>query len=103
MAPDQYLVNAIAVVQKNLQKHGIKLNSIRSDVPMTPGYHPEVDTSDPIDVDATKLYQSCVGILRWCIGLGRICICLALGKLFSYLARLHIGHMEAVLHKHFHI
>jgi hypothetical protein len=97
MAPYQYLVNAIVVVEGNLQKHGIKLHSIRSDVPMTPGYHPEVDTSDPLDADATNLYQSYVGILRWCIELGRIDICLALGKLSSYLACPRIGHMEAVL------
>jgi hypothetical protein len=64
---------------------------------MTPGYHPEVDTSDPLDADATNLYQSYVGILRWCIELGRIDICLALGKLSSYLACPRIGHMEAVL------
>jgi hypothetical protein len=72
MAPGQYLVNAIAVVQGNLKKHSIKLNSIRSDVPMMPGYQPEVDTSDPLDADATNLYHSYVGILRWCIELGRI-------------------------------
>jgi hypothetical protein len=35
-SPDQYLANSITVVQANLQKHNIKLNSIRSDVPMTP-------------------------------------------------------------------
>jgi hypothetical protein len=70
MAPDQYLANAIAVVQRNIQKHGIKLNSIRSDVTMTPGYHPEVDTSDQLDTDAKNLYQSYVGILRWFIELG---------------------------------
>jgi hypothetical protein len=57
MSPDQYLANAITVVQANLQKHNIKLNSIKSDVPMTPGYHPDVDMSDPLDADATNMYQ----------------------------------------------
>jgi hypothetical protein len=38
MAPDHYLVNAISIVQRNHQKHGIKLNSTRSDVPMTLTY-----------------------------------------------------------------
>jgi hypothetical protein len=97
MYPDQYLANAITFVQANLQKHNIKLNSIRSDGPMTPGYHPEVDTSDPFDADAVNLYQSYVGFLWWCIELGRIDICNALGKLSSYLAYPRIGHMEAVL------
>jgi hypothetical protein len=64
---------------------------------MTPGYHPDVETSDQLDADATNMYQSYVGILRWCIELGRIEICLALGKLSSYLACPRIGHMEAVL------
>jgi hypothetical protein len=97
MSPDQYLANAITVVQANLQKHNIKLNSIRSAVTMTPGYHPEVDTSDPLDTDAMNLYQSYVGVLRWCIELGQKDICNALGKLSSYLACPRIGHMEAVL------
>jgi hypothetical protein len=97
MYPDQYLANAITVFQANLQKHNIKLNSIRSDVPMMPGYYPEVDTIDPLDVDAMNLYQSYVGVLRWCIELGRIDICNALGKLLSYLACPRIGHMEVVL------
>jgi hypothetical protein len=64
---------------------------------MTPGYHPEIDTSDPLDADAMNLYQSYVGVLRWCIELGRIDICNALGKLSSYLACPQLGHMEAVL------
>jgi hypothetical protein len=102
MALDQYLVNDIAFVQSNLQKHGIKLNSIRSDVPTTPGYHPEVDTSDLLDSDATNLHHSYVGILRWCIELGRIDICLALGKKSSYFTCPRIGHMEQ-FYKYFHI
>jgi hypothetical protein len=97
MAPDQYLFNDIASVQGNIQKHGIKLNSIRFDVPMTPGYLPKVDTSDSLEAAAANLYQSYGGILRWCIELGRIDICLALGKLSSYRACPRIGHMEAVL------
>jgi hypothetical protein len=64
---------------------------------MTPGYHPEVDTSDPLNADAMKLYQSYVGFFRWFIELCRIDICNALGKLSSYLACPRIGHMEAVL------
>jgi hypothetical protein len=64
---------------------------------MTPGYHPEVDTSDPLDAYATNMYQSYVGVLRWCIELGRIDTFNDLGKLSSYLACLRIGHMAAVL------
>jgi hypothetical protein len=97
MSPDQYFANVITVVQGNLHKHNIKLNSIRSDVPVTPGYHPEVDTYDTLDADATNLYQTYVGILRWCIKLGIIDICNALGKLSSFLACPRIGHMESVL------
>jgi hypothetical protein len=70
MSPDQYLANSITVIQANLQKHNIKLNSIRFDVPMTPGYHPEVDISDPLDADAINMYQLYMGVLRWCIELG---------------------------------
>jgi hypothetical protein len=97
MPPDKYLANAITIFQVNIQKHNIKLNSIRSEVQMTPGYRSEVDTRDPLDADATNLYQSYVGVLRWCIELGRIDICNALGKFSSYLACPRIGHMEAVL------
>jgi hypothetical protein len=97
MAPDQYLDNVITDVQDKLQKHNIKLNSIRSDMPATPGYYPEVDTNDPLDADTKNLYQSYVGILRWCIELVIIDIYNALGKLSSYIACPRIGHMEALL------
>jgi hypothetical protein len=80
VAPDQYLANALTVVRGNLQKHGITLNSIRSDVPTTPGRHPEVYTSDPLDDDATNMYQSYLGIIPWCIKIGQIDICNALGN-----------------------
>jgi hypothetical protein len=97
MSTDQYLANAITVVQANLRKHNIKLNSIRLGVPMTPGYHPEVETSDPLDTDAINLYESYVGVLWWCIELGRIDICNALGKKCHPIACPRIGHMEEVL------
>jgi hypothetical protein len=97
MSPDKYLTNFITFVQANLRKYKIKLNSIRLDVPMTPGYHHEIYTSDPLDADATNLNQSYIGVLRWCIELGRIDICNALGKFSSYLACPRIGHVEAVL------
>jgi hypothetical protein len=44
-----------------------------------------------------NLYQSYVGVLWWCIELGRIDIYNTLDKLSSYLACPRIGHIEAVL------
>jgi hypothetical protein len=41
-------------------------------VPFAGGYKPEIDDSPELDPTRANLYQSQIGILRWCVELGRI-------------------------------
>jgi hypothetical protein len=38
--------------------------------PLEEGDHPEIDTSDELDPDNIKVYQSMIGSLQWAISLG---------------------------------
>jgi hypothetical protein len=40
--------------------------------PFVGGYTPDIDESPELDPTRANLYQSQIGILRWCVELGRI-------------------------------
>jgi hypothetical protein len=61
-------------------------------------YAPELDTTPELSaVDAT-FYQSQVGVLRWCVELGRVDIITEVSELASFLAMPRQGHLEAIFH-----
>jgi hypothetical protein len=62
------------------------------------GYKPELDESPELDPTIANLYQSQIGILRWCVELGRIYIITEVSMLSTYLCLPREGHLEAVLH-----
>jgi hypothetical protein len=49
------------------------------------GYKPELDESPELDSTRANFYQSQIGILRWCIELGRIDIITEISMLSIYL------------------
>jgi hypothetical protein len=51
-----------------------------------------------LDPTRANLYQSQIGILRWCEELGRIVIITALSMLSTYLCLPRKGHLEDVFH-----
>ena len=38
--------------------------------PLVPGDHPELDSSDLLDLEGTKIYQSLISALQWVIQIG---------------------------------
>ena len=66
--------------------------------PFVMGYVPELEDSKLLDVKSANYYQSLIGVLRWCIGIGRIDLCTAISLLSAYLTALGEGHLAAVLH-----
>jgi hypothetical protein len=54
--------------------------------PMSPGAHPETDTSPLLDVDGHRVYQQLVGIAHWLITCGRLDLCYAVSSLSRYSA-----------------
>jgi hypothetical protein len=53
--------------------------------PFAGGYKPELDESPELDSTRANFYQSQLGILRWCVELGRIDIITEIPMLSTYL------------------
>jgi hypothetical protein len=66
--------------------------------PFAGGYKPELDESPELDSTRANCYQSQIGILRWCVELGRIDIITEILMLSTYLCSPREGHLEAVFH-----
>jgi hypothetical protein len=65
--------------------------------PFTGEYKPELDASPELDPTRANFYQLQIGILHWCVELGRIGIITEVSMLSTYLCLLLEGHLEAVL------
>jgi hypothetical protein len=63
--------------------------------PFAGGYKPELDESPELDSTRANFYQSQIGILRWCVELGRISIITEVSMLSTYLCLPREGHLEA--------
>ena len=61
-------------------------------------YAPELDTTPELNAGQATFYQSQVGVLRWCVELGRVDIITEVSELASYLAMPREGHLEAIFH-----
>jgi hypothetical protein len=59
-------------------------------------YNPELDESPELDPTRANLYQSQIGILRWCVELGRIDVITEVSMFSTYLFLPLEGHPEAV-------
>jgi hypothetical protein len=66
--------------------------------PLAGGYKPELDDSSELDPIRANFYQSQIGILRWCVELGRIDIITEVSMLSTYLCLPCGEHLEAVFH-----
>jgi len=62
--------------------------------PLEPGDHPELDTSDFLDLEGIQRYQSLIGSLQWLISIGRFDVQVAVMTLSSFRAAPRLGHME---------
>ena len=64
--------------------------------PIEKGDHPEMDTSDLLDPEQTKLCQSLIGALQWVVTIGRFDVMTAITSLSSFRAAPRKGHLDRV-------
>ena len=93
----KYIQNAVQNVKDHLAKDGKSLPK-RAASPMRAEYRPELDVSPELDATEATYYQSQIGVLRWCVELGRIDMITEVSLLSSHLALPREGHLEAVHH-----
>ena len=63
---------------------------------MEQGDHPELDDSEELGVEDTKIFQSLIGVLQWAVSLGRFDIATAVMTLSKFRAAPRQGHLERV-------
>ena len=62
--------------------------------PLERGDHPETDTSELLDFDGIKIYQSMIGQLQWAVQIGRIDITTAVMTMSSFRVAPRQGHLN---------
>ena len=70
----------------------------RTSGPFPLNYAPELDMSPLLDASMASFYHTQIGVLRWCVELGRIDIITEVSELLTYLAQPRDGHLDAVFH-----
>jgi hypothetical protein len=66
--------------------------------PLASGYRLELDGTPEVNDKLSSYYSSLMGILRWCIELGRIDIVVEVGLLARFQACPRQGHLEQLFH-----
>ena len=90
-APKKYIEKVLANYQRIFGKQPWQVTS-----PLIKGDHPEIDTSELLNLDDQKIYQSLIGSLQWTIQIGRFDIATATMTLSRFRAAPRKGHLERV-------
>lgn len=99
MSPSKYIQSAVLNVKEyHRRMYPTRTWSKRTSGPFPLNYYPELDVTPELDVQAANFYQTQIGVLRWCVELGRIDIITEVSELASHLVMPREGHLEAVFH-----
>lgn len=71
--------------------------------PLVKGDHPELDTTDLLEDESIKIYQSLIGALQWVIQIGRFDLATAVMTMSRFRAAPRTGHMDRVKRIHGYI
>ena len=99
MSSSKYVQAAVRNVKDYVDKTrpGMKLAK-RATAPFPLGYISELDTSPELNDEDASFYQSQIGVLRWCVELGRIDIITEVSTLASHVALPREGQLDALFH-----
>ena len=64
--------------------------------PLEKNDHPELDTSELLDEDGIRQYQSLIGALQWAISLGRFDVATAVMSMSSFRVAPRAGHLDCL-------
>jgi hypothetical protein len=92
-----YIIRAVKDVETELEKVGKALPT-KVTTPTTADYRPELDRSRELGPDQAMYFAGLIGVLRWCIELGRIDIIVEVSLLSRFLACPREAHMQQAFH-----
>jgi len=98
ISAEDYLEKALPVIEATFRPlKAMFKTKLDAPPPASPNFDHELDDTDFLNENDTKLYQSYIGILRWAIELGRIDLAHIGATLAKFMATPRKGHMVAVL------
>jgi hypothetical protein len=98
MRSSKYVQAAIQNVQEYLKDNGDRKLKKKASAPFEATYRDDIDESPVLGPKMANYFQSQIGILRWCVELGRIDIITDLSMLFTFLCILRECHLDDVYH-----
>jgi hypothetical protein len=98
MRYSKYVQAAVQNVQEYLKKNGDRKLKKKEYAPFEATYRSEIDESPVLGPEMANYAQSQIGILRWCVELGRIDIITEVSMLSIFLSMPREGHLDAVYH-----
>jgi hypothetical protein len=98
MISSKYVQAVVQNVQEYLKKNGDRKLKKKASAPFEATYRADIDESPVLGPKMTNYFQSQIGILRWCVELGRIDIISEVSMLSTFLCMPREGHLDAVYH-----
>jgi hypothetical protein len=92
IAPRKYIERILATYERMFKSTPKQVVSS----PLERGDHPELDTSELLDDEGIKNYQSLVGALQWCVSIGRFDISTAVMTMSGFRVAPRQGHLDRV-------
>jgi hypothetical protein len=97
LSAEDYVNRAVKDVETELEKIGKALLT-KVTTSTTADYRPELDQSKELGQEQATYFAGLIGVLRWCIKLGRIDIIVEVSLLSRFLACPREGHMQQAFH-----
>jgi hypothetical protein len=98
MSSSKYIQVAVQNVQECLKENGDGKLKKKAAAPFEANYRVDIDESPVLGPEMANYFQSQIGILRWCVELGRIDIITEASMLYTFLCMLREGHLDVVYH-----
>jgi hypothetical protein len=98
MSSSKYVQAAVQNVQEYLKENGDRKLNKKAAAPFEATYRAEIDESPVLVPKMTKYFQSQIGILCWCVELGRIDIITEVSMLSTFLCMPREGNLYAMYH-----
>jgi hypothetical protein len=96
MSSSKYVQASVQNVQGYLKENGDRKLKKKASAPFEATYRADIDESPVLGPEMANYFQSQIGILRWCVELGRIDIITEVSILSTFLCIPHGGHVDDV-------
>jgi hypothetical protein len=98
MSSSKYVQAAVQNLQEYLKENGDRKLKKKASAPFEATYRDEIDESPVLGPEMANYFQSQIGILRWCVEVGRIDIITEVSMLPTFLCMPREGHLDAAYH-----